>query len=289
MIKTSIYDSPDGKRMIISAYEEILKQWPLPYEQINIPTTYGQTAVLISGADDLPALILLHGSTTNSAMWIGDVEALSHRYQVFAIDIIGEPGFSSESRPSHEGDHYGIWLEEIMLHFHLMRATLMGNSLGAWMALQLAKYRPNRVEALVLLAPSGLTLARLSFVLKAIPLSLLGEWGTDKLNQIVYGQENIPGEAKAFGKLILEHFTPRIGSLPPLTDEELQKLTMPILFIGGEKDALLHTRDSAERLQTFVPHAEVHIISNTGHVLIHQQETILNFLDKCRTNKKTGV
>ena len=154
------------------------------------------------------------------------------------------------------------------------------------MALQLAKYRPNRVEALVLLAPSGLRPARLSFVLKAIPLSFLGEWGTDKLNQIVYGQEQIPEEARTFGKLIMNHFTPRIGSLPPLADEELQKLTMPILFIGGEKDALLHTQDSAERLQIVLPHAEVHMIPHAGHVLIHEQETILNFLDTCRANKK---
>lgn len=285
----SIYHSSEGKQLVLSTYKKILQQWPIPYNFVSVPTTYGQTAVLVSGSDDLPALILLHGSSTNSAMWIGDVEALSHRYQVFAIDIIGEPGLSSESRPSHEGDHYGIWLEEIMLHFHLMRATLMGNSLGAWMALQLATYRPNRTEALVLLAPSGLAPARLSFVLKAIPLTLMGDWGTQKLNKMVYGHEEIPEEAVRFGNLIMDHFTPRMGSLPILSDDEVHKLTMPILFIGGEKDALLHTRDSAEQLQLFSPHAEVHIIPNTGHVLIHEQETILNFLDKCRTNKKTGV
>lgn len=278
----SIYDSPEGKRLIINAYEEILKRWPIPVEIKKIPTSYGETAVHVSGTDDLPALILLHGSTSNSAMWMGDVEALSRRYQLFAVDIIGEPGLSAENRPDHESEHYGIWLEEIMNHFNLLRATIMGNSLGGWMALQLARYRPNRIDAMILLAPSGLAPARLSFVLKAIPLTLMGSWGAHKLNQIVYGHEKIPEEAERFGDLIMEHFTPRIGSLPNLTDEELATLRMPILYIGGEEDALLHTQDSADRLQALVPHAEIHVIPKTGHVLIHEQEIILNFLDKCK-------
>lgn len=285
----SIYTSSEGKRLVLSAYETILQQWPIPYEIMKIPTSFGETAALVSGADDLPALILLHGSTSNSAMWIGDVEALSRHYRVFAVDIIGEPGFSAESRPEHKEDHYGIWLEEVMMHFNLMRATVIGNSLGGWMALQLSKYRPNRIEALVLLAPSGLAPARLSFVLKAVFLTLMGKWGTDKLNQIVYGQEKIPEEARQFGTLIMKHFKPRIGSLPVLTDTELKKLRMPILYIGGEKDALLHTQDSANRLQQLLPHSVTRIVPNTGHVLINQQETYLNFLDKCRSNKKTDV
>ena len=276
----SIYDSPQGKEQILNAYKEILKRWPIPVEIHIVPTSYGETAVHVSGADDLPALILLHGSTSNSAMWLGDVEALSQSYQVFAIDIIGEPGFSAESRPDHESNHYGIWLEEVMKHFNMLRASVMGNSLGGWMALQLAKHRPNRIDALVLLAPSGLAPARLSFVLKAIPLTLMGSWGAHKLNQIVYGHEEIPEEAERFGDLIMEHFTPRIGSLPTLTDEELAALRMPILYIGGEEDALLHTQESADRLQQFAPHAEIHVIPKTGHVLIHEQTIILNFLNK---------
>jgi pimeloyl-ACP methyl ester carboxylesterase len=285
----SVYNSPEGKRLVLSAYEKILQQWPIPYEIKKISTSYGETAAIVSGADDLPALILLHGSSSNSAMWINDVEALSQHYRVFAVDIIGEPGFSAETRPDHKGEHYGIWLEEVMMQFNLMRASVMGNSLGGWMALQLAKYRPNRVTALILLAPSGLAPARLSFVLKAIPLTLLGGWGANKLTQLVYGQEEIPKEARRFSTLIMNHFTPQIGSLPVITDEELKKLKMPVLYVGGEKDALLHTQESAERLQQLLPHAITRIVPNTGHVLIHEQEEYLNFLKTRRVNKKTGV
>jgi pimeloyl-ACP methyl ester carboxylesterase len=289
MKTTSIYDSPQGKGLILDAYESILEDWPIPFERILVPTSHGNTSVMVSGSDDLPALILLHGSSTNSAMWIGDVETLGKHYQILAVDIIGEPGFSDENRPNHEGDHYGIWLAEVLSHFNLMRASVMGNSLGGWMALQLAKYRPNRIDALVLLAPSGLAPARLSFVLKAIPLTLMGQWGADKLNQIVYGHETIPDEARAFGHLIMDHFTPRMGSLPTLTDQELQSLSMPVLYIGGQDDALLHTTDSADRLRKFLPQAEIHVLADTGHVLIHEQETILNFLNKCRRQKKADV
>jgi hypothetical protein len=48
-------------------YRELLTKWPVPNEQLTVPTSQGDTFVIASGAPDAPPLILLHGTGSNSA------------------------------------------------------------------------------------------------------------------------------------------------------------------------------------------------------------------------------
>ena len=49
-------------------YQAFLKHWPVPNDQVRVPTSQGETFVVVWGAEDAPALLLLHGGTANSAM-----------------------------------------------------------------------------------------------------------------------------------------------------------------------------------------------------------------------------
>ncbi|WP_273326083.1 alpha/beta fold hydrolase [Vallitalea guaymasensis] len=278
MKTNSIYKSNEGKALIINHYDNLIKKWPVDKEIINVNTSFGNTFIIASGDVGNKPIILLHGSSTNSVMWMGDVEKLSETYRVYAIDIIGEPGKSDENRPDMNGDHYGKWLDEVINALSIEKAIIIGNSLGGWMALKYATYKPEKVEKLVLLATSGITNGKMSFMFRVMPLMLLGEKGIDRLNQIVYGNEVIPEEALEFGKLIMKHYRPRMGSLPVLTDQELSKLTMPTLYMGGENDALLPTKKIADRISRIIPKAKIKVLKNTGHVLIDVVDDVVIFL-----------
>jgi len=278
MKTNSIYKSNEGKALIINHYDNLIKKWPVDREIINVNTSFGNTFIIASGDVGNKPIILLHGSSTNSVMWMGDIEKLSETYRVYAIDIIGEPGKSDENRPDMNGDHYGKWLDEVINALSIEKAIIIGNSLGGWMALKYATYKPEKVEKLVLLATSGITNGKMSFMFRVMPLMLLGEKGIDRLNQIVYGKEKIPEEALEFGKLIMKHYRPRMGSLPVLTDQELSKLTMPTLYMGGENDALLPTKKIADRISKLIPKGNITVLKNTGHVLINVVDDILIFL-----------
>ncbi|WP_113673366.1 alpha/beta fold hydrolase [Vallitalea guaymasensis] len=278
MKTNSIYKSDEGKALIINHYDNLIKKWPVDKEIFNVNTSFGNTFIIASGDIANKPIILLHGSSTNSVMWMGDVEKLSKTYRVYAIDIIGEPGKSDENRPDMNGDHYGKWLDEIIDALNIEKAIIIGNSLGGWMALKYATYKPEKVEKLVLLAPSGITNGKISFMFRVMPLMLLGEKGIDRLNRIVYGKEKIPEEALEFGKLIMKHYRPRMGSLPVLTDQELSKLTMPTLYMGGENDALLPTKKIADRISRIIPKAKIKVLKNTGHVLIDVVDDVVIFL-----------
>jgi pimeloyl-ACP methyl ester carboxylesterase len=96
---SEIYRSDAGARLLREHYLKALEHWPVDNEQLHVPTCEGETFVIASGPATAPPLVLLHGSGSNSAQWISRIFDLATHFRVYAIDMIGEPGFSAPSRP----------------------------------------------------------------------------------------------------------------------------------------------------------------------------------------------
>ena len=90
-----IYKSDEGERKVHDRYLAFLKRWPVPNQQIRVPTSQGETFVVASGTEGAPPLLLFHGSAGNSAMWMGDVPTFANAFRVYSIDMIGEAGLSA--------------------------------------------------------------------------------------------------------------------------------------------------------------------------------------------------
>jgi len=275
----SIYKSAQGKAIIMERYEEILKLWPKPCESITVPSEYGDTFVIKSGADTDDAVVLLHGSSTNAAIWMGDAAILGKTRKVYAIDVIGEPGKSAETRPHMKAGNYAPWLEQVFDALGIKKAAIIGNSLGGWIALDFVSQSPLRVNKLVLLATGGLTPVHSSFGLKIVSLMLMGKKGVKKLTSIVLGNIEVPPEALEFAGLIVQYYIPRVIKSPMFSDDALSRLNMPVLFIGGENDAFFQSEKSAARLCSLVPQAKTQVLKNIAHTLINLADDIETFLD----------
>jgi pimeloyl-ACP methyl ester carboxylesterase len=278
MTTPSIYKSQAGEREVMALYDAVLSRWPVPHTTARIATRHGGTFVISSGADVAPSLILLHGANSNAASWVGDVAAYSRHFRVHALDLPGEAGKSDHNRPDWAGPAFAEWLEDVLNGLNLPKASLLGISQGGWTALKYATREPGRVDKLVLLAPGGVAPARASFLLRAIPLSMLGRPGAEALNRIVFGKQPIHPEAVAFMNAIMTHFRPRIGPQALYTDEELRRLTMPVLLIVGTQDALLPAEKIAARLQGLLPNLAAQVLPEAGHVLHNTAERVVPFL-----------
>jgi len=277
-MSNSIYKSPEGEKSILEFYEKKLNDWPVQKELISITTRFGNTFAIASGDIKDPPLILLHGSSTNSLMWMGDVKEYSKDFRVYALDIIGEPGKSAPSRPEFNTHAYSEWLKDIFDFLKIKKASFVSISLGGWIALNFSIANPEKVEKLVLLCPSGLAKPRLSFLFKVMPLMFLGDFGLRWINKIIYYKEPVNEEVNKFGKLIFSYYNPRFDNLPIFSDGELSKLTMPVYYLGGEKDALLRSQESANRLTKLLPAAKVEVLKETGHVIINVKDKVLKFM-----------
>lgn len=280
MKQKPIFKSEQGRQKILEGYNGFLSGLNTEYEQRFVDTKYGKTYVLEAGSIDNPTVILLHGSVSNSAMWFGDIPFLAKKYHVVSIDIIGEAGNSEPIRFSLENDDYALWLGEVFDGLGLKKVTLIGNSLGGWLALKYACLYPQRVKSVVLIATSGIVGAKLSFVLKSIIYVGKGEKGIVPFYEYVSGTRDIPKEIIEYTKVMIDGFNPRVGGLPTLADEQLSKLNMPVLFMAGENDVTMDASKAAKRLSITAPNVTIDLVKDCGHVIFNQAERIMDFLDK---------
>ena len=100
-------------------------------------------------------LVLLHGLGASRRSWDPVLPALATRFHVIAVDL---PGFGDsaplpgpgEVPPAVLAQHVADLLDEL----GVSTPHVVGNSLGGWVALELASRRP--VASLTLLSPAGL-------------------------------------------------------------------------------------------------------------------------------------
>jgi pimeloyl-ACP methyl ester carboxylesterase len=279
----SVYKSPAGERAVRERYLDILKHWPVPNQQLRVPTREGETFIIACGNENAPPLLLLHGSIANSAMWMGDVADWAQHFRIYAVDIIGDAGLSAASRPPFASDAHALWLDDVMQALSLSRASIIGVSLGGWLALDYATRRPERVKSVVAVCPAGVGRQKIGIVFKTIPLRMLGEWGKRIAAEMVLGRAPAnPSPAvqyfMKFMALIHQNFRPRIVKLPIFSDEALRRLSMPVLAIVGGKDVLLDSAETKRRLEANVPHAEIRYLPEAGHFIPRQTSTISEFL-----------
>lgn len=280
---SNIYKTAQGEQAVRERYLRFLKHWPVPDQQLRVPTREGETFVVASGPECAPPLLLLHGGAANSAMWMGDIAAWAAHFRVYAVDLIGEPGLSAPSRPPLASEAHALWLDDVMRALSLTRTSMVGISLGGWLALDYATRRPERVESLVVLCPGGVGRQKVGIVFKTMFLRMCGAWGTRKLRESILGRA--PAEASPalrsfleFVALIHENFRPRMVKLPVFSDAALKRLTLPVLAIVGGKDVLLDSAGTARRLEANVPHADVRLLPEAGHFIPGQGKAILEFL-----------
>ena len=270
----TVFKSEKGEQAVRERYLSILKYWPVPNEQLRVPTCEGETFVVVSGDHNAPALILLHGSAATSAMWMSDIAAWAAHFRVYAIDMIGEPGLSAPSRPPLASEAYALWLDDVMQALSVTRVSstrvsIVGVSLGGWLALDYATRRPDRVESLVLLCPGGV--------------------GRQTFGKIVFEptSSDLPAAVRKFMEfvsLISENFNYRAEELPIFSDDSLGRLSMPVMAIVGGKDGLLDSAETRRRLKCQVAHADIRYLPEAGHVIRGQTAPILEFLLQARTD-----
>ncbi len=274
----SVFKTPAGEKAVMALYDSALAHWPVPHETLNITTRHGQTFVVASGAQAAPALVLLHGAGTNSAIWAGDVLEYSRDHRVYAVDLLGEAGKSAPNRPAWESFAYAEWLDDVLNALRVEKASLIGISQGAWTALKYAVYCPERVDKLVLITPGGVVPDRMTFLLRMVLLSLLGRRGVRSIMKVLFADQAVPDGVEDITAVMMSNFKARVGILPIFSDKELKRLTMPTLLLGGSKDALRDLEKIAARMRSLVPQIAVTIIPGAGHALLNTPPHVMPFL-----------
>ncbi|MEL4105807.1 alpha/beta fold hydrolase [Oscillospiraceae bacterium WX1] len=273
---TSVFKSTEARDAFRTVYNGVLSRFPFGRQYVD--TAFGRTFILTAGRETAPAAFVFHGSCSNSVFMSQEIIALSQDYRVYAVDLVGEAGNSAEFRPNLESDGFTLWLEDIFDALGVGSAVMLGSSLGGWLALKFATAYPARVSRLILIAPGGLSGQNRDYTDRAAKASAANE--PLSMDEAVIGGTALPKEVVDFMNLILMSYYPITDILPVFTDDQLRRLVMPVLFISGENDVMLDAPGAARRISENLPHTEVHLLPNTGHIILNASDYFIPFLQK---------
>ena len=104
-----------------------------------------------------PALVLVHGLGSAGTIWKSLLPGLTRRFTVYAIDLPGHGEADLADNEKYDPKSLGQMILEFMEKVHGVRTLhVAGNSLGGWIALEMAALAPDRVASVTALAPAGL-------------------------------------------------------------------------------------------------------------------------------------
>lgn len=267
---TSIYGSPEVRARFLAMYHARMAQWPVPYDDIFVGTSYGTVHVIASGPDDAPAMVLLHASGVSSWSWKYNVEALSREHRTYAIDLIGDAGRSEYASLDHvmrTGRDQADLYAAIMDSLGIGRAFVVGASEGGFIASNLALHHPERVRRMVLLGPMGYagatrTVARIMFA-QLFPLPRVQR----STFRWAFGDDpELARDFRDWFLLLMNSCVPAKVAPLPLPAEQRQAIRVPVLFVFGQRDNLVGDPAAAVRLVRDMPDAHVEVV-DAGHLM----------------------
>jgi pimeloyl-ACP methyl ester carboxylesterase len=115
-----------------------------------------------------PALLLIHGIAGSSRAWRDVMPALAEHHTVIAPDLLGH-GESAKPMGDYSLGAFASGLRDLLEVLDVERATVVGQSFGGGVAMQLAYQHPDRCERLVLVGSGGLG-REVSWMLRALTL-----------------------------------------------------------------------------------------------------------------------
>jgi pimeloyl-ACP methyl ester carboxylesterase len=225
-------------------------------------------------------VLMLHGSgpgVSGTANWQHNIGALAERFRVLAPDLVG---FGDTERPKGVVYSLRTWTDHVSAFLDaqgIESASIVGNSLGGRIAMQMATDQPDRIAKMVLMAAPGvgMTLTDGLAALRAYRPShdamreLLRNFFavdpamiTDELVRIRYEASVANGAFEAYESMFND---PRHrGSELGITEEEARAITNPILLVHGREDKVVPLAVSVTMLGLF-PNADLHVFSACGH------------------------
>jgi pimeloyl-ACP methyl ester carboxylesterase len=252
--------------------------------QEKFATVFGaKIRYLEAGSQNPQTVVLLHGLGGSAENWQFNIGALAAKYRVVALDQIG---FGKSDKPflKYRVGTYTDFLDKFLSELKIEKASLVGNSLGGWVAADYAVKYPAKVEKIVLADAAGLKPSEIDFArIYSLNYSTREEVRTlVKLvfyNQALFGTEAFVDQSLSVRFAAGDGYT--INSLidsikrnEDFLDGRLGTIKQPTLIIWGKQDGLLLLSDG-ERFDREIPNSQLIVFDQCGH--IPQVEKALDF------------
>ncbi|MFG2356422.1 alpha/beta fold hydrolase [Streptomyces sp. NPDC048521] len=237
--------------------------------------------VTLTGPLDAPVVVLAHGFGCDQNMWRLIVPALAERYRVVLFDYVGSGGsdpsaWSEERYSSLNG--YAQDVADVCEALDLERAVFVGHSVSAMVGVLAARTVPERIGALVMVAPSpcyidddgyrgGFTAEDIDELLVSLESNYLG-WSS-AMAPVIMGNPDRPelGEELTNSFCATDPDIARVFARTTfLTDsrDDLKTVTVPTLVLDCAQDVIA-PREVGAYVHEAIPSSHLVTLDATGH------------------------
>jgi pimeloyl-ACP methyl ester carboxylesterase len=236
-------------------------------KRVAVATPVGRQVAFVGG--DGPVLVLLHGAGGQAGTWFRVARELAKTHRLIVPDLAGHGASAPVSGPIEVRKVLEAAEAVIGTLSNADRVTLVGNSLGAWIAMLIAHRHPGRVAMAVcidggairgpdlraLLLPKNRSEARESLAQTRDPER--APVPDFVLDDIVRQARTGPLARFAATAASIEAYT--------LSDSQLHEITVPVRLIWGASDRLVPI-EYAKRMQGALSNVKLFTITGCGHV-----------------------
>lgn len=254
---------------------------PLPHTLEYLDVDGVRTRYFEAGDPSSPTLLLLHGTAGSLENFCANYETLAAQYHILGIDMLG-CGYTDKPDFDYQITDYAHHALAFLDAKAVTRAAVIGVSLGSWVAARMALDNPERVSAVIALAPAGI-------IVDADVEKEFGEdvrkrrsaaaaeptWDsvTTAMGRLMLDQEDLIDDLVAVRLAIYQQETmkkamPRLLAFSlggnHLTHEQWASMEVPILVLASV-DAPNMFLDNAYEIAKTAPRAELEEIGGCDH------------------------
>ena len=284
-------DPPQALAFLIQWNQQLLQLHQLTYQALELPTDWGQTVVWVHTPKRrvYQTLVFFAGFHTPALGWelTNSLAPLRANYRLCLVEINGQPGLSDGRSPALEGEPLGRWASQVLDRLKIRTASLIGQAMGAVVALKLCQVAPDRVQQAILINPDGFHALGLSFsLLRYYKLALLTPQPKTLrtfLRQAVYSDLDPPLGEQAEQLLIAFHehalgaFSFSSWWSPPLSSQELGRVVPRVDLLLGARDCFFAYQSTLERAREHLPSlGSVTVVPRMGHGMQTSAQALLS-------------
>jgi pimeloyl-ACP methyl ester carboxylesterase len=221
-----------------------------------------------------PTVILLHGLGGSTQAWQFNITALAEKYHVVVPDQIG---FGKSDKPlvGYRIRTYVDFLDQFCRQLKIDRATLVGNSMGGWIAAMFTAAFPDHVDKLVLVDAAGYAPPKDLDTRTLFALNPTTREGMKLLSAKVFYNKAFQTDAvidqaiaarlAAGDGYTINSITESILRGEDFLDEAVKTIRRPTLIVWGRQDGLVPLA-MGERFNKDIPGSKMVVIDQCGHI-----------------------
>jgi pimeloyl-ACP methyl ester carboxylesterase len=271
----SMFKTPEDQARYFAAYDATMALWPVEVQSFDVPTSFGSTHVHACGPEGAPPLILIPGQAISSTMWYPNIEALSEKYRVYTLDILGDMGKSIQTRKFKEPTHFADWMSEVLDSLNIEQAHIAGLSYGGFIAARLALSFPDRVNKLILMAPASLLSLRPVFFLRLFAVFTPGLSFASR-QRLLLGTDTHSAEPAIRQMMVETDYRYSMYLPPTFKYEQLRQLRPPTILLMGDLEVVYNYKKAIARAKKLIPNIETALIPGAGHAMNFDQPELVN-------------